>query len=115
MIELELVFDEDPAADRGQLWSNTEQTHVISKEDAQYWVRDENGNVGVANDLSTALDLAQAEWGDVTLAPANQLVRDMKANRYDAARFLVEYLADYGAAGIDVQALANLALDGVEN
>lgn len=115
MIELEKVYGDEPETDRGELWSNAEQTHVISKEDGQYWVRDENGDVGVANDLATALDLAQAEWTEVTLAPANRLCHNIAFGRADeVGEFLLEYLADYGAVGIDVQALANLVFARIE-
>lgn len=114
MIELERVYADEPETDRGELWSNAEQTHVLSKEDEQYWVRDENGDVGVANDLAKALELAQAEWGEVTLAPANRLAQNIAEGRAgEVGHFLLEYLADFGAVGIDVQALAQQVFERI--
>jgi hypothetical protein len=115
MIELERVYTNESETDYGELWSNAEQTHVISKEDGQYWIRDENGDVGVANDLAKAFDLAQAEWGDVSLAPANRLARNLaEEDENDGMQYLTEYLAQYGTVGIDAQALANLLLTRLE-
>lgn len=116
MIELEKVYGDDPATDRGELWSNAEQTHVISKEDGRWYVRDEHGDLGSYPTLAAAFEYLQVSqvWGEVTLAPANRLCRDIADGRADeAGHFLLEYLADYGAVGIDVQALAKQVFERI--
>jgi hypothetical protein len=114
MIELERAYVDEPETDRGELWSNPEQTHVISKEDGQYWVRDEAGERGAFDDFAQAFAAAEKAWGEVTLAPANRLRRDIAEGRADEiGHFLLEYLADYGAVGIDVQALARQVFERV--
>lgn len=115
MIELERHDENDPTGFYGVLWTDESNTHVIVEEGAHLWVRDESGDVGVANELGTALELARAEWGEVTLAPARRLRDDIELGRSHAvADFLLEYLAEYGAVGIDVKALAQTVLERQE-
>lgn len=114
MIELELIADD--------LWSDEANTHVIVHEDWShslhtpgFYVRDENGDVGVAGNLGAALMLARAAWGEVTLAPANRLRETIETGRADeVGLFLLEYLAAHGAVGIDAQALARRVFERVE-
>lgn len=110
MIELEKIEHD--------LWSDKTNDHVIVEDSyggSVFYVRDENGDVGVATDLATALDLARAEWGEVELAPAVRL-RDTIENgdENDAGHYLLEYLATYGTAGIDAQALAQRVFERIE-
>lgn len=110
MIELERLADD--------MWSDEPNAHVIVHEDWShslhqpgFYVRDEDGDVGVATDFAGALLLARAAWGEVTLAPANRLARDIADGRADeVGQFLIEYLAEHGAVGIDAHSLANLVL-----
>lgn len=114
MIELEKIAED--------MWSDEPNTHVIVHEGWDYpghapgfYVRDEDGDVGIRPTFDEAFELAQAEWGEVTLAPANRLARNIAEGRADeVGHFLLEYLADHGAVGIDVQALATLVFARVE-
>lgn len=121
MIEL----DRDIEQGDTQVWADAEFRHVIVLEtedivryDARpgWYVRDEDVfERGPYQTLADALTVAQNAWGDVTLAPANRLRRDITEGRADEVeQFLLEYLADYGAVGIDVQALANLVFTRIE-
>lgn len=115
MIELERRQHNDPTGFYGAFWTDEANEHVIAEEGGQYWVRDENGDVGVANDLATAFDLATAEWGEVALADANRLRRNVEEGRSgEVDYFLLEYLAAYGTAGIDAQALARRVFERIE-
>lgn len=122
MIELER---DDSGDFPGQVWHDVEYRHVIVQETADtapltsggpgWYVRDENGETGPYVDLADAFTAASARWGEVTLAPANRLVLNMTyEDETDAGRYLLEYLATYGAVGIDPQALANLAFARLE-
>lgn len=116
MVELEKV-DEGRgwAGGYGALWASADRAHVISEEDGRYWVRDESGALGDFPTFSSAFEHAEMVWG-ATLAPANRLARDVAEGRPDeVGQFLIEYLAEYGAVGIDVRALANLVLARIED
>lgn len=116
---IELEYDESGDFP-GQVWHDANFSHVIVQETADtvgtvsvpgWYVRDEVRELGPFNDLVQALAEARGVWGEVTLAPANRLVADIAEGRADeVAQFLVEYLAAYGAVGIDVQALASRVL-----
>lgn len=107
MIELKRVEDvRDPST--GELWSDETNEHVISQEGGRWFVRDEEGGSQGWDTFAQAFADAQDLWLDVvTLEPANRLRRVIAEGRADeVGHFLLEYLADYGAVGIDVQALA---------
>lgn len=118
MITLERVTSEDFP---GQVWTDESNTHVIVEETegtyrfdsagpGWYW-RDEDGESNRFDTLNEALQDAVRQWGEVSLAPANRLRRDVAEGRADeVGQFLLEYLAEYGAIGIDVQVLAELVL-----
>lgn len=115
MIELNQHVPYDPTGFYGVLWTDEINEHVIAEEDGLFWVRDTGGDIGVGNDLATALDLARAEWGEVTLAPANRLRENIEIGRVDEiGEFLLEYLAEYGAVGIDTQTLARRVFERIE-
>lgn len=116
MIELERGESQDI-----QVWADSDFRHVIVRETegtyrygsggSGYYVRDEIGEVGPYLSLGEAFEMAQDRWGEVTLAPANRLARNLAEGREHAvADYLLEYLAKYGAVGIDVQALAQLVM-----
>lgn len=121
MIELERDESQDI-----QVWADADFSHVIVQEtedtvrvdipmEPGWYVRDEDGESGPFLLFVDALDGAADRGWDVTLGPANRLVRDMtNGDETDAGPFLVQYLATYGPVGIDVQALANLALTRLE-
>lgn len=107
MIELELT-DRD-------LWSDTEGLHVIIHQDwttyeglgPGWFVRDENRELGPYAELAHAFTASELIWGEVSLAPANRLRDEIEnGDECDAGNYLLEYLATYGTAGIDAQALA---------
>lgn len=111
MIELEKIADD--------VWSDQSQDHVIVEEQwttnvhgPGFYVRDEGGENGPYPTLTLALNQAQALWGEVTLAPANRLRRDI--DHRDGGQFLLEYLATYGTVGIDAQALAQRVFARIE-
>lgn len=116
MIELERI--EDPIFE-GRTWTNESNTHVIIEETEDtyrygsggpgWYVRGENAERGPVRTFAEAFDLAEELWTDeVSLAPANRLRAEIAEGRADeVGHFLLEYLADHGAVGIDVQALAN--------
>jgi hypothetical protein len=112
MIELERDESQDI-----EVWGDVEFMHVIVRETAEtfphsspgpgFYVRDEAGERGPFDTLEQAFVAAEKAWGEVTLAPANRLRRDLDIGRADEiGDFLLEYLAEYGAVGIDPQALA---------
>lgn len=117
MIELDLVYGDEPETDRGELWSNTEQTHVISEEDGRFHIRDEAGDLGSYPTLADAFDylMDSQVWGEVTLAPANRLRHNIDVeDECDGMQYLTQYLATYGTAGIDAQALARRVFERLE-
>lgn len=117
MIELELHTGEDT-----QVWSDSGHRHAIEYLDEAraairygsepgFHIHDESGELGAYPSLAAALDYLQTSqvWGEVSLAPANRLARNIAEGPTDEiGHFLLEYLADYGPVGIDAQALANL-------
>lgn len=108
MIELEKTDNIDPTDFYGTLWTDESNEHVIAEEGGLFYVRDENGSSGGFGTFDEAFADAVDLWTDVTLAPANRLRVDIELGRTDEiGHFLLEYLATYGAVGIDVQALAN--------
>ena len=120
MIELELNASQGP-----QVWGDGSYTHVIVEETedtapfsspgAGFYVRDEGGENGPYPTLARALDQARALWGEVELAPAVRLRNDIELGRADEiGDFLLEYLATYGTAGIDAQALARRVFERIE-
>jgi hypothetical protein len=122
MITLERVTGEDFP---GQVWSNDANTHVIVEETEEtyrfdsagpgwYW-RDEDGESNRFDTLDAALQDARRQWGEIALGPAMRLSRNIAEGRADeVGHFLLEYLAEYGAAGIDAQALANRVFARIE-
>lgn len=119
MIELSNVTALD-APEGTELWSDEDNWHVIVLEteetyrSAGWYVRDENGERGPLDDFAQAFDAAQKAWGEVTLLPANRLRADIETGRADeVGHFLLEYLADYGAVGIDAQALAKRVFERI--
>jgi hypothetical protein len=123
MIELDRVENQYGEQDV-ELWADNEYLHVIVHEDwaneshgSGWYVRDESGELGVYPSLGDAFDYLRTSqvWGEVTLAPARRLIADMTyEDETDAGRYLLEYLATYGAVGIDPQALAKLAFARLE-
>jgi len=115
MIELQKIeTPEDPTGFYGALWTNEANTHVICEEGSRWYVRDESGETGPYADLVDAFTAASARWGEVTLAPANRLRREIETEPADQiSHALLAYLADYGAVGIDVQALARRVFERV--
>jgi hypothetical protein len=123
MIELE----RDESGDfPGQVWHDANFSHVIVLEtedtvrfdgDGPGWyVRDEVREMGPFNTFEQALYAADDVWREVTLAPANRLARNLaEEDENDGMQYLTEYLAEYGAVGIDAQALANLVLTRLED
>jgi hypothetical protein len=120
MIELERDGSQDI-----QVWADSDYSHVIVQETEDtyrfdsggpgWYVRDENGELGPFNTFEQALFAADDRWLEISLAPANRLRRDIAEGRaHSVAQYLLEYLAEYGAVGIDVQALANLVLTRLE-
>lgn len=119
MITLERVTDQDFP---GEVWTDEANYHVIVQETpetfpvrlpgAGWYVRDYDGiELGPFASLDESLATARQVWGEVTLGPADRLARSMAEGRADeVGQFLLEYLADYGAVGIDVQALAQLVM-----
>lgn len=116
MIELDRVENQYGEQDV-ELWADNEYLHVIVREDwvnhshdPGWYVRDEDGERGAFRSFAEAFNAAELLWapvGDVTLAPARRLVADIaESEPWGAGQFLLEYLAAYGAVGIDVQALA---------
>lgn len=116
MIELERDESQDI-----QVWADVEFAHVIVHETEDtyrygsggpgWYVRDENGEHGPFNTFEQALYAADDLWIEISLAPANRLARNLAEGREHAvADYLLEYLAKYGAVGIDVQALAQLVM-----
>jgi hypothetical protein len=113
MIELQRDESQDI-----RVWADSDFSHVIVEEAEEtyrygsggpgWYVRDENGERGPSRTFAEAFDIAEELWDDeVSLAPANRLRRDIADGRADeVGHFLLEYLADHGAVGIDVQALA---------
>jgi hypothetical protein len=80
-----------------------------------FYVRDNEGDVGPFRTLDEALHAAELRWGEVTLAPANRLRRNIDVeDECDAGNYLLEYLAYYGTAGIDAQALARRVFERIE-
>lgn len=118
MIELERDT-EDPHFP-GEVWASHDHMHVIVQEtestvrrgsEPGWYVRDTNGERGPYDAFDQAFAAAQKAWGEVSLAPANRLARNLAEGREHAvADYLLEYLAEYGAVGIDVQALAQLVM-----
>lgn len=114
MIELE--------RDDDNFWSDKHGLHVIVRVQRSiddrpgFYVRDYNGGErGPFVDLTDALTVAEAAWGEVTLAPANRLRRDIEdGDEDDGMQWLVEYLAEYGTAGINAQALAQRVFERLE-
>lgn len=115
MIELQKVeTPEDPTGFYGEVWTNEANTHVIAQEDGRWFVRDESGTLGDYPTFSSAFEFARLAWGEVTLAPASRLRETIEDGRADeVGHFLLEYLADHGAVGIDVQALARRVFERV--
>lgn len=116
MIELERqTIDEDPTGFYGALWTDEPNEHVIAEEDGLFYVRDENGSSFGFRTFELAFAYAQDLWPEVTLAPANRVARDIAEGRADeVGQFLLEYLAEYGAVGVDVQALAQQVFARIE-
>lgn len=109
MIELEHQDHDDPTSFYGVLWTDETNEHVIAEEGGLFYVRDENGERGAYDTFEQAFTAAQKAWGEVTLAPANRVTRNIAEGRSgEVSDYLLEYLAAYGAVGIDVQVLANL-------
>jgi hypothetical protein len=122
MIELEKV--DDPHFE-GQVWSDKSEMHVIVQETENtyrhgsspgWYVRDENGESGPHGSLAEALSGSQWAWQtEVTLAPANRLRDAVEVeDENDVGTYLLEYLAAYGTAGIDAQALAKRVSERIE-
>lgn len=118
MIELERDESQDF---EGTLWSDANYSHVIVQETPDtaridgpgFYVLARHTERGPFRQLTTALSVASEEWDtEVTLAPANRLRRDIE--HPDGGQFLLEYLAEYGTAGIDAQALANRVFERIE-
>jgi hypothetical protein len=121
MIELERDESQDI-----QVWADSDFSHVIVEETPDtyrfdggapgFWVRYEEGEDGPFPSLDVALIEARETWDDeVTLAPANRLRRDIEdGDENDGMQWLVEYLATYGTAGIDAQALAQRVFERIE-
>jgi hypothetical protein len=117
MIILERVTSEDFP---GQVWTDESNTHVIVEEvgpaphgygDAGFYVRDAVASSVAYATFDEAFAAAQSVWGPVALGPALRLERDVAQGRAgDVAQYLLEYLAEYGAAGIDVRDLAENVL-----
>lgn len=118
---IELTRDESQDI---EVWADGELAHVIvhETEDAPhgyggsgFYVRDEIGQVGPYLSLGEAFDMACSRWGEVTLAPANRLRAAIEVeDENDVGTYLLEYLATYGTAGIDAQALAQRVFERVE-
>jgi hypothetical protein len=97
--------------DDEELWQDADQSHVISREGDGWYVRDETGEHGRYSTFGLALEFARFVWGPVELGPARRLRRNVAEGRADeVAQFLLEYLAEYGAVGIDVRDLAENVL-----
>lgn len=113
MIELDRVENQHGEQDV-ELWADSEYLHVIVREDWEHslhapgwYVRDEDAEEGSFDTFGEAFETAERMWGEVTLAPARRLLVDIAEGRADeVGQSLLEYLAAYGAVGIDVQALA---------
>lgn len=117
MIELEREQHDDPTGFYGVLWTDEANEHVIAEEDGRFYVRDESGTLGAFSTLAKAVDYVNDPevWGEVTLAPANWLRVEIERCRPgEIGRFVLEYLAEYGTAGIDPQALARRASERVK-
>ena len=103
------------------MWTDEANTHVIvhewwehSQHAPGFYVRDEDGERGPFRSFAEAFNAAEMLWapvGDVELGPARRLRRDVAEGRADeVGHFLLEYLAEYGAVGIDVKDLAENVL-----
>jgi len=115
MIELKREQHDDPTGFYGVLWTDESNEHVIAQEGGLFYVRDENGSSGAWSTFDEAFADALDLWTEVSLAPANQVAVDIELGRADeVGDFLLEYLAEYGAVGIDVQRLARRVFDRVE-
>lgn len=125
MIELERI--EDPIFE-GRTWTDAANEHVIVHETERFYrgvngepgwyVRDVEGEHDRFDTFAQAFDYVNDPevWGEVTLAPANRLRRDIAEGRADeVGHFLLEYLADFGAVGIDAQELAQQVFARVGN
>lgn len=122
MIELERM--EDPIFE-GRVWTDAANEHVLVLETEDtyrygsggpgWYVRDENAERGPVRTFAEAFDIAEELWTDeVSLAPANRLRQEIEQGRADEiGHFLLEYLADYGTAGIDAKALATRVFERV--
>lgn len=121
MIEL----DRDDSQDI-QVWADSDFSHVIVQETEEtyrfgsggpgWYVRDEDGEHGPFNTFEQALFAADDLWLEISLAPANRLRRDIEIGRTDEiGHFLLDYLAAYGAVGIDPQELAAQVFARIEN
>lgn len=122
MIELERDESQDT-----QVWADANFSHVIVEETEDtvrvdipmapgFYVRDEDGAAGPWPTLDSALEAAHSQWGDaVALAPALRLERDVAVGRAgEVGDFLLEYLATYGAVGIDARELAQQVFARIE-
>src|SRR5687768_12443530 len=121
MIELQRDDSQDF---EGTLWADANYSHVIVQETEStyrygsggpgWYVRDEDGEIGPFNTFEQALFAADDRWLEISLAPANRLRETIETGRADeVGHFLLEYLADYGAVGIDVQELAQQVFERV--
>jgi hypothetical protein len=119
MIELERDESQDI-----QVWADKDFVHVIVQETEEtvrigfapgWYVRDEGGEMGAFEDFALALGVAGDTWGEVTLAPASRLRDAVEVeDENDVGNYLLEYLAKYGTAGIDAQALAKRVFERIE-
>jgi hypothetical protein len=120
MIELERDESQDT-----QVWADEDFSHVIVEETEDtyrfgsggpgFYLRDEDGEEGPFRDLADAFDGARFRWHEVELAPANRLRHNIEVeDECDAGNYLLEYLATYGAVGIDAKALATRAFERIE-
>lgn len=121
---VELERDES-GEHEGQVWHDVGFRHVIVEETADtaridgdgpgFYVRDEESELGPFRTLAGAFAAAERQWGEVTLAPANRLRAEIEDGRTgEIGDFLLMYLAEYGTAGIDAQALAQRVFERIE-
>jgi len=122
MIILERVID---PSFPNEVWTDDVNRHVMVCElentfrygsgGPGWYIRDEVGEVGPYLSFDEALEMASSRWGAVALGPALRLEKDLAQARVDEGmQFLVEHLAEYGAVGIDVKALAEQVLTRIE-
>ena len=124
MIELRRITPLDSLAGE-EFWSDETNEHVIARETEEtvrydgdgpgWYVRDEVREMGPFDDFAQALAEAEGVWREVTLAPANRLRDAIEVeDENDVGTYLLEYLATYGAVGIDAQALARRVFERIE-